>query len=155
MRTETQIHNLISHIETFPERLFQVVNGLSEQQLLRRYRPESWTVRQVIHHIADSHMNGYSRMKMVLTEENPILKSYEEKDWAKTADVALISTDVSVAILRGLHARWSVFLKSLPNESWSRKGTHTGHGEMTLEDLLAEYAEHGDLHLEHIIAALK
>ncbi len=155
MRTETEIKNLISHIETFQERLFRTVYGLTEEQLSRRYRPESWTVRQVVHHIADSHMNGYSRMKMVVTESNPPLKSYNEKEWANTADVALIDTHVSVGILRGLHARWSVFLKSLPMESWTRRGVHTDSGELTLEDLLAEYAEHGDLHLNHIITALK
>ena len=154
MLTETERQNLISHIETLPERVEAVVKPLSDSQLDRPYKEDGWTIRQVVHHMADSHMSGYVRMKMVATEELPILKGYDQVAFAELADAARLPLQDSLSILHGLHSRWATFLRALPENSWSRKGHHTEHGDMTLEELLEDYAKHGDTHLGHILSAV-
>jgi tetratricopeptide (TPR) repeat protein len=112
-----------------------------------------WTVRQVVHHVADSHMNGYIRMKMALTENKPLLKPYVQDEWVKLADSASLAVDDSLHIIRALHHRWSVLLKSLSDESWERNATHPEIGEMSVDDLLEDYAHHGKSHLKNILSA--
>jgi len=151
MLTETERQQYIEKIEALPQRVEDVIRGLSAKQMDIPYREGGWTPRQIIHHLADSHIGGYSRMKLVLTEDMPLLKSYEQEQWAKLSDVTM-SLESSLLILRGLHARWVVFLRSIPSNAWSRKGNHTEDGEMTLDDLLADYANHGEVHLSKIHA---
>ena len=149
MLTEMERQQYIERIANLPQMVEDVMRGLSAKQMDTQYRDGGWTPRQIIHHLADSHIGGYSRMKLVLTEDMPLLKSYEQEQWAKLSDVSM-SLESSLLILRGLHARWVVFLKSIPSDAWSRKGNHTEHGEMTLDDLLVDYANHGEVHLSKI-----
>jgi len=151
MLTEMERQQYIEMIETLPQKAEEAIRGLSGKQLDVPYREGGWTPRQIIHHLADSHISGYARMKLVMTEDMPLLKSYEQERWAKLSDVSM-SLESSLLILRGLHARWTVFLKSVPPDGWSRKGSHTEHGEMSLDDLLIDYAKHGELHLSTIRA---
>ncbi len=149
MLTETERQQYIEKIENLPQIVEDVIRGLSAKQMDTPYREDAWTPRQIIHHLADSHTSGYFRMKLVFTEDLPVLKSYQQERWAKLSDVSM-SLESSLLILRGLHARWAVFLRSIPSNAWSRKGTHTEHGEMTLDDLLVDYANHGEVHLSKI-----
>jgi hypothetical protein len=149
MLNQEQRKEYIRQIETLPEILESTIRGLSDEKLDVPYRDGGWTIRQVVHHLADSHLSGYARMKLVHTEEKPLLKSYEQNMWAQLSDVHL-PLDSSLSILRGLHHRWTVFLRSVPENSWTRTGVHTEHGEMSLDDLLVDYADHGRNHVDHI-----
>jgi hypothetical protein len=149
MLNQTERNQYISQIEKLPEAAETAVAGLSDEQLDTPYRESSWTIRQVIHHLADSHMNGYVRMRLALTEQKPVLKSYEQDQWAALADYSL-PLESSLKILRGVHQRWTVFLRSISQEDWSRTGVHTEAGEVTLDDLLVDYARHGPNHLAPI-----
>jgi DinB superfamily len=155
MLTETERQNLISHIETLPDRVEALIKPLSDEQLNLAYKTEGWTIRQYIHHLADAHMNGYVRMKLVATEDDPVLKGYDQVAWGEMRDCRAFPIQSSLAILRGLHSRWTDFLKNMPRDSWLRKGNHTEHGEMTLDDLLVSYEKHGETHLDHIKSAIK
>jgi uncharacterized damage-inducible protein DinB len=141
------------HIESLadlPERLKQAVTGLTGKQLDAPYREGGWTVRQVVHHVADSHMNAYVRYKLALTEENPTIKPYKEAAWAELADSRVTPIDVSLALVDSLHARWVVLLRSLKTEDWERKLMHPEAGVMSLDLMLGMYAWHGAHHLAHI-----
>ena len=111
--------------------------------------PEEWTVRQVVHHVADAHVNGFIRMKLVASENLPILKPYDQDAWATHADTQL-PLDSSLEILRGLHARWAVFLAGLPEENWTRSGVHLENGLVSLDNLLSIYVNHGEGHIEQV-----
>lgn len=114
------------------------------------YRDGGWTVRQVVHHLADSHMNAVLRLKLALTEPNPTVKPYEEGDWAKLADTAL-PVEPSLALLGGLHLRWSALLEALTPQAWAREWTHPAQGQTYAVDTLAAmYAWHGRHHLAQI-----
>ncbi len=140
----------IAAIRELPERAVVAVMDLTDEQLDTPYRNGGWNVRQVIHHIADSHINGYARMKMILTEENPTLKPYDQDLWSELVDVTSLPIDSSMAMLHGLHARWATFLDSLREEDFLRTGYHPEIGNVTLGFMLEDYAEHGDHHLEQI-----
>ena len=140
---------LIASIRYYPAQLEGAVESLSDAELDTPCGPGEWTARQVIHHIADAHLNGYVRMKLVLTEARPILKPYDQDAWAVLADVHTpVST--SLAILRGLHERWYRLLVGLPEESWDRCGVHLDNGLMTLTTLLKSYVQHGAEHLAQL-----
>lgn len=139
----------IEEIRSFPSLLQQAVAGLDNEQLDTPYREGGWTVRQVAHHVADSHINGYSRMRMIVTEEHPTLKPYDQDAWAVLADYAM-PLEGTISLLQGLHERWAVFLESIPDESWGRTAYHPEDGDVTLEDFLKNYADHGTRHLEQI-----
>jgi uncharacterized damage-inducible protein DinB len=141
---------LIDEIAVTPERLRQAIRGLSEQQLEIPYRPGGWTVRQVVHHIPESHMNSYIRFKLALTEEKPTIKPYDESAWAKLPDVTQTPIEVSLALLESLHSRWTVLLRSMSDNDFKRQFTHPDIGLMTLEKNLALYAWHGAHHVAHI-----
>jgi hypothetical protein len=141
----------IDIIRMRPSRLESSINGLTDKQLDTPYREGGWTVRQVVHHLADSHLNAYVRMKLILTEQKPQLKPYDQDAWASLPDSSRMPVGVSLEILRGLHDRWSTILEQLPEESWSREGFHPENGNMTLEDLLNTYAAHGEKHVGHIL----
>ena len=141
---------LVDTIAEVPERLRQALAGLNGKQLDTPYREGGWTVRQVTHHLADSHMNGYVRFKLALTEENPTVKPYNEAAWAELADSRITPIDVSTSLVNHLHARWVVLLRSLKPADWEKILTHPEAGVMSLDQMLSMYAWHGAHHLAHI-----
>ena len=155
MLTPAERPALIDTIRTFPSRLAQVVDTLSDAQLDRRTDIDSWTVQQLVHHLADSHMNAFIRMKLILTEQHPTLKPYNQDAWVVLADETATPISASLAILEGLHTRWATLLASLSEVDWSRSGLHPENGEVTLDSMLAVYAEHGDDHIAQIQRILK
>src|ERR1700688_3867144 len=150
--TEEQKQNWIDEIAQAPTNLRAAVKGLSKQQLETPYRPEGWTVRQLAHHVPDSHLNAYFRFKFALTEEEQTLKPYAEDRWAKLADTSNTPVEVSLALLDSLHDRWVRLLRSLGPEDWKRTFRHPELGLVTLEKNLALYAWHGRHHVAHISA---
>jgi hypothetical protein len=127
------------------------IAGLSGSQLDTPYRPGGWTVRQVVHHVPDSHMNAYVRCKLALTEDQPTIKPYEEARWAELVDGRTASPDVSLALLESLHARWALLLRSLTPEDFTRTFRHPEHaGILTVDWMLAMYSWHGRHHVAHI-----
>ena len=148
--TDEQLRQFISDIEQAPSRLRAAVDGLSEQQLETPYRPGGWTVRQVAHHLPESHMNGYVRMKLALTEDNPTIKPYDEARWAETPDIRGTPVAVSLALLEALHQRWVTLLKALSPADFARNFTHPETGPWTIGRYVASYAWHGKHHVAHI-----
>ena len=124
---------------------------MNQQQLDTPYREGGWTVRQVIHHLFDSHSNAYTRFKLALTEDTPAIKPYNEKAWAELGDVKTTDPKVSVTLLVNLHKRWANLLKSMSAEDFNRRYFHPEHNHaFALKEILAMYAWHGDHHYEHI-----
>jgi hypothetical protein len=148
--TEDQKQKYLADIEQGPTNLRAAVKGLSNQQLDTPYRPEGWTVRQVTHHVPDSHLNAYIRFKLALTEEEPTIKPYAEDRWAQLADTQTTPVEVSLTLLDSLHTRWVKLLRSLQPEDWKRTFRHPELGEVSLEKNLALYAWHGRHHVAHI-----
>lgn len=143
----------LADIRFLPQAIEHAINNLDEAQLQTPYRDGGWTVHQLVHHIADSHLNAYVRFKLGYTEENPTIKPYEEKAWAETADVKALPVNVSVTLLHALHQRWVVFLESLSEDDFNRTVYHPEHKkEMTLWYLLGMYAWHSRHHTAHITA---
>ena len=143
-------------ISELPAKLRSLTENLSEEELNRPYRRGGWTVRQVIHHLADSHLNSIIRFKLALTEEAPTIKPYKEAAWANLPDVAKTPIVVSLQLLEALHMRWSNLLDSFSEAEWQRKVFHPErNGNVTLEEFLGLYAWHGEHHLEHIRIALR
>jgi hypothetical protein len=139
----------IEAIAFLPDRLRDAVAGLSDEQLNTRYRPGGWTVRQVVHHVADSHMNGLIRTKLALSEELPTIKPYDENAWAKHPDMRL-PVEVSLGILNGLHTRWTTVWRSLQPADFARHFIHPEIGKMSLDTQLQSYAWHSRHHVAHI-----
>lgn len=150
MLTEAQREQYIRQIEELPKIAGSSIRGLTEKQLDTPYREGGWTLRQVIHHLADSHMNAYIRMKLVLTENHPTLKPYDQEEWAKLTDSNTVPPDSSLAILHGLHYRWAALLKTVSDKQWERAAYHPENGEMSLDDLLELYGNHGLNHVNQI-----
>jgi DinB superfamily len=148
--TPEKRNNCILEIESAPAKLREAVKGLMDKQLDTPYRPEGWTVRQVVHHIPDSHINAYVRMKLALTEVEPTICVYEEKEWAKLVDTFQTPVEVSLNLLESLHKRWIVLLKSLTEEDCKRKFIHPESGLKTIDWLIALYSWHGKHHTTHI-----
>lgn len=148
--SEVQRQILIDEISHTPRNLRAAVQGLSDAQLDTPYRPGGWTVRQVVHHVPDSHLNSYVRFKLALTEDDPTIKPYAEDRWAELADTQATPIEVSLTMLDSLHHRWVRLLRSLSAEDWQRTFRHPDLGSMTLEKNLAVYAWHGKHHVSHI-----
>jgi len=148
--TEEQKQAFLKDIAQVPANLREAVRGLSNAQLDTPYRDGGWTVRQVVHHLPDSHMNSYVRFKLALTEDEPTIKPYAEDRWAETGDVAATPIETSLCLLDCLHQRWVNLLRSLSPEQWKRTFRHPEMGVMTLEKALAIYAWHGRHHVAHI-----
>lgn len=148
--TSDERKKLIDTIAEAPEHLKQAVTGLNGKQLDTAYREGGWTVRQVTHHLADSHINAYVRYKLALTEDNPTIKPFLEAAWADLADSRFTPIDVSLALVENLHARWVVLLRSMKAEEWERTLTHPVAGPMSLDKMLGLYAWHGAHHVAHI-----
>ena len=141
----------IARIAALPSGLYDAVRGLDEQQLDTPYRRGGWTLRQVVHHIADSHVNAYVRHKLTITESMPTVQAYDEAAWAEMPD-ANGPIGGSLMIVQNIHARWSQCLASQPERVFANRCTHTIDGVRTLDDLVAIYAWHGDHHVAHITA---
>ncbi len=148
--TEDQKQKYLSDIEQTPAHLRAAIKGLSDQQLDTPYRPEGWTVRQLTHHVPDSHLNAYIRFKLALTEDEPTIKPYAEDRWAQLSDTETTPVEVSLTMMDSLHARWIRLLRSLNPEDWKRTFRHPELGLMPLEKNLALYAWHGRHHVAHI-----
>ena len=138
-------------IAQLPQNLVALVQDLSEDQLKTETLPGEWSVQQIVHHLADSHMNSFIRLKLILTEDNPPLKPYQEPLWAKTADVSDVPIAASIKLLEGLHQRWVKLFASLTSEQLTRTGFHSElKRTLTPVDLLEIYAEHCEAHLNQI-----
>jgi uncharacterized damage-inducible protein DinB len=141
---------LIDQIAATPERMRTAVQGLSEEQLNTPYRPEGWTVRQVVHHVPESHLNSYIRFKLAVTEDEPTIKPYFEDRWAKLDDANTAPVELSLNLLDALHERWIWFLRSLKDEDFQRTFRHPELGTVSLDKNIALYAWHGRHHVAHI-----
>jgi len=150
--TETRREELIYGLASLPANLRRVVQPLSQQRLDTPYRPGGWTVRQMVHHLPDSHMNAYVRFRLALTEDQPTIKPYDEKQWAELADARTAPIELSLTLLDALHERWTLLLRSLSSQDFSRTFLHPELGVLTLDTLLSLYDWHGRHHLAHITA---
>ena len=140
----------IGEITAAPALLRAAVSGLSPQQLDTPYRDAGWTVRQVIHHVPDSHMNAYVRFKLALTETDPVIKAYEEGAWALLSDTAETPVETSLTLLECLQERWAILLNGISPDGWKRAYVHPEMGPVPLETALALYAWHGKHHTAHV-----
>ncbi|HEY3040893.1 MAG TPA: putative metal-dependent hydrolase [Pyrinomonadaceae bacterium] len=145
-----QRQTLIDQIAETPEKMRAAVEGLSDEQLNTPYRPEGWTVRQVVHHVPESHMNSYVRFKLAVTEEEPTIKPYFEDRWAQLDDANAAPVGLSLNLLDALHERWVWFLRSLKEADFQRTFRHPELGVVSLDKNLALYGWHGRHHVAHI-----
>lgn len=140
----------IDTIEHVPARMREALRGLSPQQLDTPYRPGGWTVRQVAHHVPDSHLNAYVRTKWALTEDEPTIKPYDEKRWAELADTRLTALETSLVLLEAVHERWNHLLRAMSDADFARTFRHPEHGVRTVDWMISLYAWHGPHHVAHI-----
>ena len=145
---------LLERVAAAPGYLRALVTGLTDRQLDTPYREGGWTVRQVVHHLPDSHMNSYVRFKLALTEEEPVIKPYDEAAWALLGDTAQTPIQTSLMLLEALHMRWVTLMRGLTEQQWARAMRHPEHGLLRLDHVLALYAWHGDHHIAHIRNAI-
>lgn len=151
--SNTQKEKWLLDLQFLPDDLETAVQNLDEAQLNTAYREGGWTVKQLVHHVADSHINAYTRFKLGLTENNPTIKPYEEKEWAKLDDVELLPINVSLTLLHALHLRWVAAIRKLSEEQWERTVFHPEQKkQISLWELLGMYAWHGKHHVAHILA---
>jgi DinB superfamily len=151
--TSDEIQQAIADIRELPERLRGALAGLSEEGLDSPYRPGGWTVRQLVHHLADSHLNAYVRLRLVLTEEAPTIKTYDEKRWAELADARSAPIEPSLRLLEGLHQRWAMLLGTLAEADFARPLRHPEMGSISAGQLTALYGWHCRHHVAHITAS--
>lgn len=151
-----QLKNWIVEIEQLPEKIQTITEDLSVKELNYVYRPDGWNIKQVIHHLTDSHINSFIRFKLALTEETPTIKPYQEHLWAELIDGKSNEIKSSLLILKGIHNKWTLLLNSLTSEQLLRKYYHPENKkEHTLIEAIALYAWHGNHHLAHIKQALE
>lgn len=148
--SDEERRTFIEQIEATPRLLREAIKGLNQQQLDTPYRPDGWTVRQVIHHLPDSHMNSYIRFKLALTENQPTIKPYQQHLWAEFPEARSGPIEMSLLLLESLHHRWVLFLKNIPPGDFARTFNHPENGPMNLDRLLQLYAWHGRHHVAHI-----
>ncbi len=151
--TGEQVSEWIADVSAAPAAMRAAIDGLGPAQLDTPYRPGGWTVRQVVHHLADSHMNAYVRFKLALTEDTPTIKPYDEAAWAELEDSATVPLSVSLDLLDALHTRWVALLRSLAPDDLERDFRHPEKGRiMRLDSTLGMYAWHGKHHVAHVTA---
>jgi uncharacterized damage-inducible protein DinB len=148
--TDAQREQLIEEIERAPDQLRQAVAGLTQEQIDTPYRPGGWTVTQVVHHLADSHMNAYIRFRLALTEDEPTIKPYAQERWAVLEDARTAPIELSLSLLESLHRRWILLLRSLRAADFARAIRHPEMGVVTLDKYLGLAAWHGRHHIAHI-----
>lgn len=154
--TPVHINQWIKEIISYPQRLKQVLANISSEQLAQPYRPDGWTGLQVIHHLADSHMNAYIRFHLTLTEDTPTIKPYMEERWAQLDYIKDTPIVLSLELLKNLHARWAILLNSLTEEDFKRQYHHPQYDyTIPLDKVLGLYAWHGNHHLHHIKLLMK
>lgn len=147
---DADVAEMIEQIGATPERLRAAVSGLSDAQLDTPYREGGWTLRQVAHHVPDSHLNAFIRLKLALTEDAPTIKPYDESKWARLNDVRDTPVETSLVLLESLHARWMTLLRALTPADRKRVFVHPDHGAVTVDWLVQMYAWHGRHHVGHI-----
>lgn len=151
--TAAYVADCIETIAGLPEAMRNAVAGLDEEQLETPYRPDGWTVRQLVHHVGDSHLNSVIRFKWTLTEDTPTIKAYNEKDWAETDEVASTPLEVNLAFLEALHHKWVLLLKAMQPADWEKLLVHPESGKhLSLGYMLGLYAWHSKHHVAHITA---
>jgi uncharacterized damage-inducible protein DinB len=148
--SNNQRQTFIDEIAATPEQMHAAVTGLDDDQLNTEYRPEGWTVRQVVHHVPESHLNSYLRFKLALTEDEPVIKPYFEDRWAKLDDAITAPVELSLDLLESLHSRWVWFLRTLKPADFQRTFRHPELGVVSLDKNVALYAWHGRHHVAHI-----
>lgn len=153
--SESDIHQWISEIESFPNKIIEITHSLSTEQLNWKYRPDGWTIKQVVHHCADSHCNSFTRFKLALTEITPIIKPYHEGKWAELIDGCDDDISASLKIIEGIHYRWVLLLKSFGDDELSKQFLHPESNKFyRLNEAIGLYAWHCNHHLAHIRQAL-
>lgn len=155
MLTPDQRHAYIASIASFPDDMAALVDGLTDEQLTAHYLDGEWSAAQNVHHVADSHMNSFIRLKLILTEDHPPLKGYNPDLWADLPDANHPDVAESLFILRGLHRRWVRLWERLTDEQWARVGGHNEIGAVTPDDLVKMYAEHCAAHLDQVTRTLR
>lgn len=153
--TDADLARWIEQLAVLPDQMREAVGGLTEAQLDTRYRPGGWTLRQVVHHVPDSHLNSYVRFKWALTEDEPTIKPYDEQGWAELGDYRTVPVATSLDFLALLHARWVALLRTLTREQWARRFVHPVSGPADLARTVGSYAWHGQHHLAHITATVE
>jgi DinB superfamily len=148
--TDTQRQDCLAEIEETPARMRAAVAGLNSEQLETPYRPDGWTVRQVVHHVPDSHLNSYLRFKLAMTQNQPTIIAYDENIWAHLDDARTAPIEVSLDLLESLHRRWMLFLRSLKGDDFQRTFNHPELGLVSVDKNIALYAWHGPHHVAHI-----
>jgi uncharacterized damage-inducible protein DinB len=149
--TSEERRAFIDQIAQAPQRMRDAVRGLDDAQLDTAYREGGWTVRQVVHHVPDSHLNAYTRIKLALTEDNPTIKPYDENAWAKLPDSRETPVETSLQMIEALHARWVALMRAMSDADFRRTFRHPEYpGDFTLDGLVALYAWHGRHHAAHI-----
>jgi DinB superfamily len=147
---EAERRRAIDAVAGTPAKLRAAVRGLSDPQLDTPYRPDGWTVRQLVHHVPDSHMNAYVRFKLALTEDEPTIKPYDEARWAELADSREVPVEASLVLLERLHERWVTLLRSMSDQDFARRLRHPEMGVQRLDQVLALYEWHGAHHVAHV-----
>lgn len=150
--TDAERSALVARLAAQPVTFRAVVEGLSEAQLDTPYRDGGWTVRQLVHHVADSHINAYLRVKLALTEDVPTVKPYDQDAWVQLADIAAVPPSVSLQLFEGVHARLLAVLRAMSPAEFRRRLMHPENGPMTIDDVVNMYAWHGDHHIAHVRA---
>lgn len=151
MHTPDERAALIANIRALPEQLAETVATWSDEQLDYRPAPREWCARQVVHHVADSHMNAYIRTKLALTEDKPTIKPYDQEAWAEMTDTTIVPIEESLMLIESLHARWAAIWEGMSEADYARAYYHPGSGKtVTLDDQLADYSQHGLDHIEQI-----
>lgn len=146
---------IIESLRSLPDRLFEVVQDLDDDQLDTPYREGGWTVRQVVHHVADSHLNCYVRYRWALTEETPVIKAYDQLAWAELPDAVAAPIMMSIDLLAAIHGRWTLLLDHMEEEDFARQISHPEWDDkLSLDQLVGHYAWHGDHHRAHITALI-
>lgn len=148
--TQDEITALIDQIRSFPARFRALVESLDAETLTTRFKPTEWTVAQNVHHVFDSHNNSFTRMKYLITEDNPRLIPYDQDVWAVLPDSVSADLEPSLGAIEGVHARWAALLDAQPAEAWDRTAYHPELGTVTLGQLLRYYGNHGEAHITQI-----
>jgi hypothetical protein len=148
--TPGQRREYIAELRRLPALLREATEGLDDTRLDTPYREGGWTVRQVVHHVADSHLNAFTRLKLVLTEEYPTLRPYDQDKWAELPDTLTLPVEISLRLLEALHERMATVVETAADEDWSRLAYHPENGDMSFDDLARTYAWHGRHHAEQI-----
>lgn len=150
-----EIQQWIATIQSFPKEIEKITQSLTTEQFNWRYRPEGWSIKQVVHHLADSHMNALIRIKLALTEDTPVIRPYDEARWAELSDSLNDDISVSLKIINGIHEKWIHILKHLSNEQWNKMYFHPQHQRLfSVKEGLGIYDWHCKHHLAHIKQAL-